>query len=176
MSCEELIPHINDGELVSLYTDPEEERFTVGFVLAVTEESVLLKLVDPYGNFDGFSLLRTADICRIEFGGQYEQKIMKLYRRREDPRVLEPEPSISLEEFFLSYAEKEHILIALLTDGEDGKTLFGFVEALTPERLTLRCIDDYGRGDGIVVLDRARLARLSCLSQDEDALCVLMEE
>ena len=173
----ELFSHINDGQLVSLFsTSGDDNGFIVGFILGVSEESVLIKEVDQYGSFDGFTLTRLNDIYRIAYAGKYENKLMKLYSQKKDNTVFMPDARRSLEDSFLLFGSENHHLISVLMNTENGETVSGYIDSFTSENLILNCIDEDGQKNGKTIIDRGQIIRIACLSAYEIMLSSLYEQ
>ena len=53
-----------ESKPVSLYSDKEDtEHFSCGYILGATQEDVVLCSITPNGLYDGFLVLKTANIC-----------------------------------------------------------------------------------------------------------------
>ena len=59
---------------VSIYSNFDDtEKFIYGKVLCVNEDEVLIYMLSPNGDYDGILVQQTADIFRVEYGGDYEK-------------------------------------------------------------------------------------------------------
>lgn len=70
----------NEKEILSLYTNKEDtERFSVGYILGLCEKYCIIALISPSGLYDGYRVIDINEIYKIEYGGDYEKKLKKLY-------------------------------------------------------------------------------------------------
>ena len=170
----ELSIHINDGKLVSIYCSNADDGFVVGFILAVSDGYVLIKEVDSYGKFDGYTLIRIEDIYQIHYSGKYEKKLEKLYDLEDYSNILSPGLLNPLVDSILHFAHDNHYIISVLSEG--GDTISGFIDSFSAVSLTIDCIDEFGQKNGTTIIDRNCVSRICCLSAYENSLYSIIGE
>ena len=66
------LKNIDRRVLYEIYTDrDDDERFNVGYIVYNDDTYLLLKSIEPYGNFDGYDLILAEDVYRIAYGTDY---------------------------------------------------------------------------------------------------------
>lgn len=160
------------GDVVCLYHSSWSDKFAAGFVGGASERHVVLRSLEPGGRADGWFLRALDDIVRIDWRGQYEERLKMLAQLREArwkidflPPV-EPATDLPLE---LLLAARHHDLPVQLDTGSD-EAAQGFVAEVTGEFVTLDKIACDGSFDGHCVMALDEVAKILV---DEEALQTL---
>lgn len=66
------------NKLISIYCNDDMVKFIFGKLLSLNDFEFAFMLISPDGIFDGILVKEIKDIVRIEFDGQYEEKMSKL--------------------------------------------------------------------------------------------------
>ena len=69
-------------KLVSIYRSEDTGRFMTGYILACSDEFLLLSEIDCYGNYDGFMVLKRDALYRCEIESTHAKRAQKLYSLR----------------------------------------------------------------------------------------------
>ncbi len=141
---------VGTDTLVSVYTDSDEPHsFTLGYLLQMDDENVLINMVDSYGEENGFCTIWLDKI--VIFGGDkgYLEKIKKLFELKKQKRryieKLDTNPLVS----FLQHAVDNSNIIMVNEDDD----FTGYVINFSSDILELQMIDYYCNDLGIATID-----------------------
>lgn len=174
---EVLLSALEKKQIVSLYTNMEDmSRFTAGFVLAVSDEHVLLNSVGTTGADDGLYLLSLDLIYRIDLGGAYENKLYKLRARlKQSVRSFVSEQDMNLLESFCQYAYNNSFAVSFLLFDDDNYSVSGFINSIKDNAIGIKCLSDYGKPNGITFIKRESIMKATCDSEFERIIKYLSE-
>ena len=65
-------------KLVSIYRSEDTERFMTGYILACSDEFLLLSEIDCYGNYDGFMVLKRDALYSSEIETTHAKRAKKI--------------------------------------------------------------------------------------------------
>ena len=72
-----------DGNVASFFCNPDyTDLHLTGYVAKYSADEVLIAHISVHGYYDGFILKPVKDIYRIDYAGNYETKIDRLYKQR----------------------------------------------------------------------------------------------
>lgn len=156
---ETLRAYVESQAIVSLYADDQDTgTYDCGSLNIVDEEWTVLNSVAPQGIYDGYRLIRTDDIYRVDAYGPYEDKIQYFSRSWPEKHIVsfEHAPDV-LHGFFQKCIQKNWLVsVELANSGE--RDLTGIIKDFTWEAVTLRTVDHYGRQDSLSTL------RIDCIT------------
>lgn len=115
---------------VAIYTNRNNyDRFTVGNIIAVTAEYTLAKNINPHGEFDGYSLINTSTIYRLESDSKYLRKIRKLYdyKKGDDRFNISLDGNLLIN--ILQYAIDNKVISQICIDA-DANDIVGYIDQL----------------------------------------------
>ena len=144
---EKLLELQKQNKNVSIYSCEDSNKFLYGKVLSVNNCEFALLMYTPCGMFDGIIVKKIKDITRIEYDGQYEQKMQKVLSRDIDAEkycIADSEITSSILE--LSLKLNKIVSIELLNSGTDN--VVGFVDEINDNNCTIKSVDEYGYEDG----------------------------
>ncbi len=155
---------------VSVYSDREEaDRFSVGYVLGVSDEELLLALISPAGRYDGYSLLKLNQIYRVNECGLYEQKIVGLYEKEQIKHALFPIDESNLMGSILAFSKQKGYIVRLeLLDGEDS--VQGFYDDKSGNVISVYSVTDFGERDGKAHLYTDDISWIVCDGEEEQTV------
>lgn len=161
--------------ITSVYTNEENtSKFSMGFILDVTDTHLLLGMITPYGRYDGFSVKGLETVYRLEHGGNYHAKLFKLYTEYNQMHneVCTSEGPIR---GLINHAKQNNLIITieLFESGLDDAQ--GFVESVDNGFLTMRIVDENGRKDGESIFEISSISYISCDSENEAMIKKLYE-
>lgn len=137
--------------MASLYTEPDDpDAFIAGYVEAVTQRHVLLWMVTPWGQKDGWMLRRTEDILQVFMGDDYEVRLQMLLEMEDEAYSPLLNPPAGAEEDLLCRM-LQHIraadeVVSLMVGEEDSYT--GKIIQLDDLRVSLDLYDFFGAVEG----------------------------
>ncbi len=154
-----LSAYAGSDELISVHTDfDESDIFTLGYLIGIDENNVLMNMVDRYGEENGFCIINLADIYNFELDKMYSGKIEKLFKLKEQKRQYISNSDSNAIVNFLKHAFDNHLLIQV---NEDDYYI-GYVKDFSDQVLTTEKIDNYGDEIGISSLDMNNVNSLKC--------------
>lgn len=143
------------GAIVSIYRSYYSVRFSAGWVLAFSDNEVVVESLSPRGACDGWFSRKIEDIVRIDTGGRYEETLLALQRARGGTHPKEFLPPLDLAsnlklEMLLA-ARAGDYAVRLDTGAEED--IRGFVREVGPETASIEKFDLHGQSDGDCTLD-----------------------
>lgn len=73
--------------LVSIYTDKDDsDSFTLGYLLQMDNDNILLNVIDSYGEENGFCTIKLSDIFIFDGDKMYAEKMQKLFEIKNQKR------------------------------------------------------------------------------------------
>lgn len=144
---EKLIELKKQNKNISIYCCEDNSKFTYGKILSVNDYEFALLMYTPYGKFDGIIVKKIDDITRIEYDGQYDQKMQKVLSRNLDAENYCIDDSLITSSILeLSLKFNKIVSVELLNSGYDN--VVGFVDEICDNKCTIKLIDEYGYEDG----------------------------
>ena len=164
-----------ESKPVSLYSDKEDtEHFSCGYILGATQEDVVLCSITPNGLYDGFLVLKTANIFAVEYDDQYTQKIQALYTAREQKHPhLSFVENDNLMKNVLQYARDHSLVVSIELFDSQLDNIQGLVKEVDDEYLYVMQLDDSGCADGKICVLMEAVTSVSCDAEKENALNAL---
>jgi len=168
MKIDEVKTFLNSEFPIAIYDDQSDtDKFTVGFLVATTDQYALINSISTRGYEDGFYLTLVEDIYRIDMRSQYLTKIMLLWQNLRQEKTLAFTSKDNLVTDLLKYAQKESLMVSLFLFNEETTGITVWLKELKESSITLELVDDYGRPDGISIIDSSNIARIYCDSGHE---------
>ncbi len=158
-------------KLIAVHTaEAEHQRFSLGFVHALTEEAYVLVTVDEYGRTDEIQAGLVEHIWMASTGGAYEEAILKQHPSIWDVQVPE---SISDVESLLKYAKQNQEVVSL---AHSNDVLYSglFVDS-DEEFLTLDAYSSSGESEGRLLVRWSDIVRAAFRGPDHQALSKTLE-
>lgn len=145
--------------------------FVYGKIIAVNEHHLLIYMISPDGNFDGFLMKKVEDIFRIETGGQYFQKMSRLIS--EDATAHISDIALRADDIpsSLLTASKAMQQVVAIEQMDSGiNDVIGIVRDISDSCVAVSQIDEYGSADGISYIRASDISQISYMSQDEQRI------
>ena len=143
------------GAAVCLYRNGYSSRFSAGFVLALSEHHVVIESLTPRGQCDGWFLRELDEVCRIDHGGRYEEKLLAFWRMRGETHAAdflgETVLTSDLKADVLAAAREQDYAVRI--DVGADSDIEGFVREVASNTVSIEQIDEYGQSDGDCTLD-----------------------
>jgi hypothetical protein len=128
----------------------------VGKVAGCDDNGILISAISPIGLWDGFQFRKMEHLFKAEGDGEYEKKIETLFEARGETERRYP---ITLDEGrdsltqLIDIAEKSPIIVGVgIEDSEE--VLFGTVHSVENKLLRMTLINEFGRDDGFVCINK----------------------
>lgn len=141
-----------------------------GFVYAFNEDELLIAHISPRGMYDGFILNQITNIYRIDYNGEYENKIQKLYdfQKQKHSNISITEESILFP--MLDWAKEYQKIISLELK---NNSITGFVKEYNDYIITIQLIADTGLQNGISKIEIDEIVTFTFDSDYEQDLKIL---
>ncbi len=136
---------IKENILVEIYKkDKNPETFNVGEVEFQNKDFVLFSLLNPQGQYDGFSFYKKNIISTIEYKTDYLKKI-KLYKKywnQSKPAHLFKDAQ-KFDSFFhvLKKLYSDNKLITIVTNGNTENILTGYIDKIEEKSIIFNNLD-----------------------------------
>lgn len=169
---------VETEELTEIYTDLTDiSSCSVGKVLKVSDDYLLLADISRYGKYDGYSLLKVEDVFQVNTNSQYIQKKMqKLYRLEAPNHIRFDVENENMLLAFLEFAQKHNFFISVGLVDSHERDVIGFIQEVNEDLLTIAVVDNYGEPDGEAYIELEDINKISCDDQDEACLKMLYNE
>lgn len=170
----------SQNKKVSMYgNNANTSSFMYGSIMSVSESQVLLYLISPSGDFDGFILKDIDDIYRLEIDDQYSEQM----QRKIKSDLLPPYPADlicdkpeDLTMRMLKYVNQEDKLVSIELLNSGIIDVIGFVLEINKGVCTIQQIDENGNKDGITYIHSQDITQISADSSDEVRLYKMWKE
>ncbi len=161
------------NKVIATFSD-ESNRLLVGFVENYNDSEILISHISPRGCYDGFVLKRIEDICRIDYGGEYEKKIERLYhlKRQKHSLINLTDPEEEIFYSLLDFAKQSDYIISL--ELEETR-ISGFVNGYVDDIIYLDVVNDYGTENGISIIKATEVLTVAIDSDHEQDLKLLAQ-
>lgn len=144
---EKLLELQRQNKNILIYCCEDSNKFLYGKLLSVNDCEFALIMYTPCGEYDGIIVKSIEDITRIEYDGQYDQKMQKVLSRNLDAEKYIIDNSLITSSILeLSLKLNKIVSIELLGSGYDD--VVGFVDEISDNKCTVKLIDEYGYEDG----------------------------
>ena len=164
-------------KLVSIYLDKENtEKFFLGFLSAIDEDSYILSSYTPSGYEDGFIWGKIENIYRVDSDGKYEKKMLCLIHSHEktvSPLSAFSEKNNLCELLTLSLEKGAFVMIELLDSGYDD--VCGIVKSIESDACCITSIDEYGDYDGECVVGFSDISQVAYNSEEGKKRMILYQ-
>lgn len=145
--------------LVSIYTEIDEpDSFSLGYLLQMDNDNILINLIDSFGEENGFCTIKLSEIFIFDGDKMYSEKIQKLFtiknQKRKYAAILDSSPLVNL----LKHAVDNNLLVEVNEDDNYR----GHVSYFSTETLVLLIIDNYCNDMGTATIDMGYINTLKC--------------
>lgn len=157
-------------KIASFYFDKEDNcKHLTGFIHQYNESELLIAHITPRGEYDGYILNSIDNLYRIEFDGEYETKIERLYKLKNQKHssILSDGHEIALSLLKFAYEQQHLVSLELSND-----TITGLVE-MCNDFIHLLMINDNGKENGKCVIDLNEIVTIECDTDYEQDLKIL---
>ena len=146
------IIHCYENEkIASIYCDLDDsEKHYTGYIKKVDETSFLIAHITPHGFYDGYILRGTEEVYRIDYESEYEKKIEKLYKFRNQSHNLSIPNEVSLFYSVLKSAKQNSLIVSFIFENSH---ISGFVKNYDENLIYINCVNDNGFEDGFSVIN-----------------------
>ena len=162
-------------KISSFYCNPDDcDAHYTGFVERFNDSEILIAHITPNGYYDGYVLKRISDIYRVDYDGEYEKKIEKLYtlRAQKHSRIDTCEKNNGALLFaVLDYAKDNNLVVSL--DFEDSH-ISGLINCYNDTIVKLCSINDNGKKDGLAIVKLDNILSIDLDTEYEQNLNILI--
>lgn len=157
---------------ICVYTDHESTTsFIFGELCGIDDDFFAINSITPTGKDDGIVIKLIEDIIKIEFDGQYCDKMAK---------ITEPQKQYSFESngilnCALDVAIKNHDIVSIELLKSGLNDVVGFPIKVIDNICEVSLVDEYGYSDGFAVFKIEDVTQMSLISESEMSLTKLFE-
>ncbi len=165
----------NQHEIVGIYDDREDgTKFWVGYIAAYSDDYVVCGHITPSGLYDGFLLIDANRIFRVEFQSMEIKRTALLYKLKgqEHPEYVSTSENLALS--LLKYAMERRYIVTIEQKDQVDNNVQGYVEGLEERSVRIKMYTKYGEPDGEALLSMEDISFLSCDSDDDADLRLLL--
>ncbi len=166
-----------EKQICSLYRlscDPNQ--FSVGYILKVGEDSILMQSITPYGEDDGYIYRLIDDIASIEIDTEYIKDI----------RVLSEYNNFTVNDLDISddniltdligYIKSNQLICTIEFFDDNERCLCGLINGVTDNLIKVEAIDGHGNKSGYAFADINEISAIQVKSKDECKLQILYKQ
>lgn len=158
-----LEPLTDEEAIVAVYCDDlNRDAFLLGYLLDLDESDLLLNLLSPGGEEDGFAVVAGDTIFSVSEDRPYSAKILKLAHLKGQKKRTIPSAEGTPLFDLLAYAQSHQTLVMF----NRNVNFTGFVESYTDTAVTLLQVDEFGKEFGRAVVDLAGVDFIRCRSAE----------
>lgn len=159
--------------LVAIYSDCNNtDKFSVGKILGVDDDFVLLGCVTPTGAYDGFAILRIDHCILAERDTQYLKKMKTLctLKNMQWKKVIIQN---NVVDEMLKYAAEQKCCVNIELCDSGFYDVQGIVSFMDTEGLTIDKLTDIGMSDGVAYVPRHLMTKITVDSVEEQMVELL---
>lgn len=148
--------------LLEIYRDLENtDKFSVGYIIDYNDNEVLLALIDPTGNYDGYCVYRSEDIFKVSKDTKYINMFNIIDGRidKSNIKILNNNLIYTL----LQYAKRNKYIVSIEIENSGYMDTIGYVTNVDNNISQIQNINEYGEPDGI---DFISISSISCINCD----------
>ncbi len=163
----------NHKKISSFYCNKENTNLHLtGYIARYNDSEILISHINSHGNYDGFILKHIEDIYRIDYDGEYENRIERLYKLKNQSHNIINTFNSDEEILYslLDYA-KENDYIASLEFQDNF--ISGLINGYDNSMVYLSIINEYGTADGTTIIDIDEVISVAIDTDDEQDLRIL---
>ena len=161
--------------LTSLFIDPDNpDDFVAGYIECMNSKHLVLRSVSPFGRYDGFILVRLADVSMAIGEDDYAERLRRLlYFRGEQPTGdFDVEAEEDYVHAFCRNAQRDNRVVTLWTADAE---YIGRVERLDDMRVALRRYDFFAETATTEIIPLRSVEEASYGSEDDRLYEVLSD-
>lgn len=158
---------------MSFYCNPDDtDAHLTGYIEKFNEDELLIAHISSHGCYDGFILKRVTDVYRMDYDGEYEKKIERLYKIKKQSHSTVSACSDCNKKILytlLDFAKENEYVISL--EFQDSY-LSGVVNGYDYDKdiIYLSIIDNYGHEEGVSIIHTCNVVTVSVDTDDEQDL------
>jgi len=157
---------IEKKEIASIYTDVDEtDSFAAGFIQDINDQNILIAHVSQHGIYDGYIVLKTDAIYRIDRNGQYEQKLSKLYMQRKQSHEAIDIKNNDIVFSVLEHAIKTGAFVNIELLDKECSAIQGLI-LKNGDTIVIEQYDDFGNSNGETILNKNDIIEIGCDTDD----------
>lgn len=152
-------------KLATFYCEEgESQKLFCGYVEKYNNSEILIAHISPHGYYDGLILMHIEDIWRVDYDGDYEKKIGRLYKLREQSHKHIHAIDMGEEILYtlLDFAKQNDYIISI--EFSENR-ISGFVNDYTDDNIYLGVVNEFGAENGTSIIN---VDEILCIAVDSD--------
>lgn len=166
---------LETNKFISIYCNDNMDNFLYGKLLSLNDFEFALMLISPNGDFDGILVKEINNIIRIEFDGQYEEKMSKLISFHTEEYCSNIDNN-DIKRAVLSLAKNNTKIVSIELQNSQDVNIMGFVEKIEENLCKIKQVDDYGYYDGYSYVYISEITQIVYNSNDENRVYKLWKK
>lgn len=147
--------------------------FLVGYVLEFNDKYFLIASISNEGLYDGFILMETSKIIKIEIDNKYIKKILTLIDYQKTVYKALNFNKDNLVKELISFAQKQNYIVSIELVNGGYYNAEGYVNNIEKEGCEIRNMTQYGENDGIAFIKFSDITKIECNCLEQIALKIL---
>jgi len=162
---------IGKDEIISVFCNPEDEYSSiVGFATQTDDDYFICNAVSPTGEYDGYSLRKTDNAFRIDYGSHYEISLMKVFAYKNHKHAVIPNNN-SVIANFIQFAKNSDFIVSVGIRDYSENSVTGYIDNIDikSETFTIHTItkEKEGHFDGYTSVNFNDVYRMRCDEEND---------
>lgn len=163
-----------DKEILEFYLDKNcTSKFTAGLIEEINENSILIQLLTPMGEYDGYMVKEPATIYRINSKTKYCYALKELVNINKTAH--NSIPQFTEDQFYnvAKYAFENKKVVSIEMNDSGRSDVVGIITNVTFDYVHINLLTEYGEPDGEGIIFLSDITQLICDSEDERKILLL---
>lgn len=161
----------NQEMVIVKYDENDEDLFLCGYIKQYNEEEVIMKCVNERGQYDGYAMLMSSRIWRMNYKSKKIERIRSLFERQKyTGKDMEYKESRLIYNI-LEFAETEKLIVTVFTTETE---IEGYIKNYDDKTIHIKKIDEFGLEQGCSVTNINKILYLFADTREgrnRDVLC-----
>ncbi len=149
-----LVKMIKEAEkaenIIAIRTDENEnDKFSAGFVVGLTDDYLWLKSITPEGRYDGYIMIFVQSVYEASVNDEYLKNLQILYNKQqqtENTEIIKPLLAGNDISEYLQLCKDNKTLVTIQT--EFDYSLTGYILSVDEEFYIIDTLNEYAKADG----------------------------
>lgn len=163
-----------DKEILEFYLDKNcTSKFTAGLIEEINENSILIQLLTPMGEYDGYMVKEPVTIYRINSKTKYCYALKELVNINKTAH--NSIPQFTEDQFYnvAKYAFENKKVVSIEMNDSGRSDVIGIITNVTFDYVHINLLTEYGEPDGEGIIFLSDITQLICDSEDERKILLL---
>lgn len=161
-------------EILEFYLDKNcTSKFAAGLIEEINENSILIQLLTPMGEYDGYMVKEPATIYRINTKTKYCRALEEMVNINQTFHISIPQ--YTEDQFYnvAKYAFENKKVVSIELNDSGRSDVIGIITNVTFDCVNFDLLTEYGEPDGEGIIYLSDITQLVCDSEDERKVLLL---